>query len=842
MNAAGILLAIRLARRELRGGLRGFGVFLACLALGVGAVSCVGTLNASLEAGLRRDARTLLGGDLEVRQSHLPPRAEALELLADLGRVSLQARIRGMAHAGDGHSAVVEIKAVDAAYPLYGRVILEPDLPPAEALAERDGLFGAVAEPRLLERLGLRPGQELRLGHGRFRVTAMLRTEPDRGATLFNLGPRLLLSQAGLESTGLLQPGSVVSYSALVRLHPGVASEQARAALTREFPDETGWRVLDHGQAAGGIRRSLDNISLYLTLVGLASLLLGGIGAAGAVRGFLASRADALAAMKAVGAERGQILAAYLTQILVLAAVGSALGLLAGVLGANAAAALLSQVLGVPSAPGLYPGPLLSGLAYGLLTALAFSVWPLSAVAAVSPVRLFRGYADPGTPRPSACALAVSGLCALALLTLTLVNAPAPGVVLGFAAGVVLSSLALFLLARGAKALAKSLPSPRDPRLRLALGNIHRPGSGLTAVVFSLGLGLAVLCTVVLADLNLRDTLDRRMPASAPAYFFLDIPKNALKLFQDTVLTVPGVTREEHAPTIRGRVVRVNGVLSEKVRPDPDAAWILRGDRGLTMADRPPEGTSLAAGEWWPEHYQGPPLVSFGEQEAKGLGLQIGGTITVNVLGREITARVASLRRIEWTSLALNHAMVFSPGVLDAAPYSYLATVYSTPGAEEEVFRAVSTAMPDVTAVYVRDVLDDVRRTAGRIALAARAATAVALLAGLLVLSQALRANLQARRREAVVFKVLGATRSDVLLSLAAEFCLLGLSTALAASLIGALASRAFTTRLLLGGWSLHPWALAACALAGTAATLALGLLGVRRALGQKAWPVLRNE
>ncbi|WP_449242216.1 ABC transporter permease [Desulfovibrio sp.] len=842
MNAAGLLLAVRLARRELRGGLRGFGVFLACLALGVGAVSCVGLLNASLEAGLRRDARTLLGGDLEIQQSHLPPRTEALDLLAGMGRVSLQARMRGMAHADGGRSAVVEVKAVDAAYPLYGRVVLEPNLPLAESLAERGGLFGAAADPRLLERLGLRPGQELRLGHARFQVRALLRAEPDRGGTLFNLGPRLLLSRAGLEATGLLAPGSVVTYSALARLEHGATVEEARAILARTFPDETGWRVLDHGQAAGGIRRSLDNISLYLTLVGLASLLLGGIGAAGAVRGFLASRADALAAMKAVGAERGQILAAYLVQILALAALGSAVGLLAGAVGANATAALLSRTLGVPAAPGLHPGPLLSGLAYGLLTALAFSVWPLSAAAAVSPVRLFRGYADPGTPRPSACALAVSGLCALALLTLTLLNAPAPGVVLGFAAGVALSSLALFLLARGARALARNLPRPRDPRLRLALGNIHRPGSGLTAVVFSLGLGLAVLCTVVLADLNLRDTLDRRMPASAPAYFFLDIPKNGLKLFQDTVLAVPGVTREEHAPTIRGRVVRVNGVPSEKVRPDPDAAWILRGDRGLTMSDRPPGGTSLAAGEWWPEHYQGPPLVSFGEQEAKGLGLQVGDTITVNVLGREITARVTSLRRIEWTSLALNHAMLFSPGVLDAAPYTYIATVYCPAGAEEKVFQAVARALPDVTAVYVRDVLEDVRATAGRIALAARAATAVTLLAGLLVLSQALRANLQARRREAVVFKVLGATRGDVLLSLAAEFCLLGLSTALVAAVIGALASRAFTIRMLFGGWSLHPWALAVCALAGAAATLALGLLGVRRALGQKAWPVLRNE
>lgn len=839
---SGLALALRLARRELRGGARGFGVFLACLALGVAAVSAVGSLSRALEEGLHRDARTLLGGDLEVRQSHRPILPQALADMAVLGRVSLQVRMRAMARAADGGAAVVELKAVDRSYPLYGHAVLEPDMPLEQALAGADGLPGAVAAPQLLERLHLRPGDELRLGQARYRLMAVLVSEPDKSGSLFSLGPRLLTPREGMEDTGLLAPGSVLTHSALLRLDPGRTPEEVRSLLERAYPQETGWRILDYRQAAGDLRRSLENISLYLTLVGLAALLLGGIGAAGAVRGYLASRADSLAAMKAVGGTRGQVMAASLLQVMALAGLGSLIGLAAGVLTANVAALLLARQLDMPVAPGLYWGPLAAGLAYGLCTALAFSIWPLSAAAGVSPVRLFRGYADPGPLPPGREALPTALACGLALLTLALTQSPSATVVLGFAAGVLASAAALFALARGLRALVRCAPRPRDPRLRLALANIARRGSGLTAVVFSLGLGLAVLATIVLTDLNLRDQLDYQMPAAAPSYFFMDIPKNGLERFQQTVLAVPGVHREEHALSIRGRVVRVGGVPAEEVRPDPDAAWILRGDRGLTSAALPPPGTRLSAGEWWPEHYQGPPLVSFDERAAQGLGLKLGDSITVNVLGREVTARIASLREIEWTSLALNHAMIFSPGVLEATPHTYLATVYADRGAEEALFRAVSQALPEVTSVYVRDVLEEVRRLAGRIGLAVRLASAVTLLAGTLVLSQALRANLQARLYDAVVFKVFGATRRDVFLSLAAEFCTLALATALAAAVIGGAAARVFSSKLFQDPGSLHPAALAACILAGVAATLGLGFLGVRRALSQKALPVLRNE
>lgn len=842
MRPADLLLALRLARRELRGGLRGFGVFLACLALGVGAVSAVGTLTSALEEGVRRDARSLLGGDLEVLQSHRPPGPAAEDFLRPLGAISEQVRMRAMARAEDGNSTVVEVKAVDAAYPLYGRLVLSPDRPLAEVLAGGDGLPGAAAAPQLLSRLGLKLGDTVRLGQTRFKLLAEVRTEPDRSSQLFSLGPRLLISAPALRSTGLLAPGSIVTYAVLARLRPGLDARTVKTEMEKAFPGETGWRIREYGQAAGGVRRSLDNISLYLTLVGLSSLLLGGIGVAGAVRGLMATRLDALAAMKAVGGQRAQVGAAVLLQVLLLAGLGSVLGLAAGALTANIGALFVSSRLGLPAAPGLYAGPLASGLAYGLLTALAFSIWPLSAAVAVSPSRLFRGYGDPGRRRPGPWAVAVSLAAGAALFLLTLIGSPAPRVVLGFTAGVILSTAGLFLLARAIKFLAKRIPHVRDPRLRLALANLHRPGSGVTPVVFSLGLGLAVLATVVLADLNLRDQLDGFMPQAAPSYFYLDIPKDELATFRKTVLAVPGVRREEHAPSLRGRVVLVNGVPAEKIHPDPDVAWVLRGDRGLSTAREMPAGTRITAGHWWPSDYSGPPLVSFDEQAAKGLGLGLGDTLTLDILGREVTATIASLRAIEWSSLALNHVIILSPGVLDAAPYTYIATVYADPGADEALHRAVSEVLPDLTAIYVRDVLNDVRRLAANIGLAVRAASSVALLAGLLVLSQALRANLRARHFDAVVFKVFGATRADVLLSLAAEFCLLGLVTALAASAIGTLAARAFVLRLLHGAFSPHLLPLALCSLAGVLATLGLGLLGVRRVLSQEAWPVLRNE
>ncbi len=834
-------LAWRLAWRELRGGLRGFGVFLACLALGVAAIAAVGSLAAAVRASLSADAKAILGGDLELRQTLYPLEAKARAFLAARGRVAEVVTMRVMVRAG-GEGILAELKAVGAGYPLYGKVVLASGRPLQQALATKGGLPGAVAAPELLARLGIKPGQVVRLGRARLRLSDVLQSEPDRASGFFALGPRLLTSRRALAASGLLVPGAVARYLYKVRLaDPAADPQKVIASLRAAFPGR-GWRLRAYASATTILERVLSNLALYLTLVSLAALLVGGIGVAGAVASYLEGRAASIAALKSLGARRRLVVSAYLLQTLLLALAGSLLGLAAGWGLSRLMAALLAPHLGIAVRVGFHPAPLAVALAFGLLTALAFSLWPLSAAGRISPARLFRGYADPARPRPSPAALGLMALCALALLLLALASAQRPSAVWAFA-GAAAGSVALFAgFAALVRLAAARLPRPGDPRLRLALANLRRPGASTISVVFSLGLGLTVLVAVTQVEGNLQDQLSRQMPRQAPSFFMVGVAKERIGELRSLLKATKGVERLEAVPSIRGRVVKINRVPVEEARVDRRYRWALRSARGLSFARGQPKKAVLSAGHWWPPDYRGPPLISFAADIAEGFGVGVGDTLTLVIMGREVTAKIANLRIVNWRSLRLNHSIIFAPGVLEAAPYRYIATAYCTPGAEERVRRAVSARFPDLVVVPVKQVLADVSRLVGNVGLALRACAGLALLAGLLVLAQALRANLRRRHYEAVVLKVFGATRGDITFSLSAEFLMLGASAAALAALAGAVTSYAFMAWLFRQPWSLQPGTLALIAAGGVVLTWALGLAGVRGALSQKAWPILRNE
>lgn len=853
-------LAWRLAWREMRGSLRSFRIFLACLGLGVAAIAAVGQLAASLEAGLRRDAKSLLGGDFAVSQVHAPLSAEVLELLRAGGRVETLARMRAMASVGEGRATLTELKAVSGGYPLYGSFGLEDGGELHLALASADGTFGAVVERSLLVRLGLNPGEEFRIGEARFRIRGVIAREPDQAGGVFGLGPRIVISLEGFAATGLERPGSLITWIYPVRTQDGATASRLKAELRRLWPDAQ-WRIRETASASGGVQRFVDNLSMYLTLVGLISLLLGGVGAAGGVRNFLDTRLETIAVLKCLGAGRGQVVSIYLTQVLALALGGTLAGLGLGAAAAWIAGDRLAAGLGMSVVPGLYLLPLLTAGAFGLLTALGFCAPPLARAVAVSPARLFRGYADPGADSGSGAVGTARRLgwvaaltCAGLMLVLALAAMRKAGIVLGFGAGVVLAA-ALFRglacglawgLRRLSAVLPAILPSPVNPRLAQALANIHRPGAPTASVVLSLGFGLGALACVVLIEGNMRNQIAARLPKVAPLYFLLDIrPDELPRLAADLErlgADAPGEVRFESQPSVRGRIVRIAGREPEERRIPDEVRWVVRGDRGLTYMDSPPPGLRLKSGAWWPTGYSGPPLLCLDDEVARGFGVAVGDEITVNVLGREITARIAATREIDWSTLSLNHVMIFSPGVLEAAPHTFLATVAGGPEVADRVIRLLTRDYPEVGAVYVRDVLAEVDGLLRKVALAIGAVSAFTLAVGMLVLSEALRVNMRARHHESVIFKVLGATRRDILTVFVLEFLILGGATALAAGVLGSAASWVFMRTVLRGEWVFLPWSLAGLLLAGAASTLLLGLRGVRSVLGRGSWTILRDE
>ncbi|MBY3583169.1 ABC transporter permease [Rhizobium bangladeshense] len=839
-----VSLAFRLALRELRGGIRGFYIFLACIALGTGAIAAVNSVSQSITDTIASQGQELLAGDVRFELNNREATPQEMSFLEGLGTVSVSTGLRSMARKPDGSDqALVEVKAVDDAYPLYGRFEAEPDYPLAALLSGQGGTYGALAAPLLLDRLGLAVGDELLLGNVKLSITGTVKTEPDALSEGFGFAPRLLVSRQALESSGLIQTGSLVEHAYKIRLEDRSTMSGIQARASREFPS-AGWAIRTSDRAAPSLTENITRFSQFLTLVGLTALVVGGVGVANAVRAFLDSKRTTIATFKCLGAPAVVVVLIYLFQIAIISLGGIVIGLVIGALSPIFAAQFLAQFLPVSTAPTLYPGALVLATLFGILTTLAFAILPLGHAREVPATALFReqGFETrrlPSWPYILLAALFMVGLAALAILT-----AYDRFIAVVFVGAIVFAFVVLRLVAALIAWLARRSPRVSSPALRLAIGNIHRPGALTPSVVLSLGLGLALLVTLTLIDGNLRQQLTGRMNEGAPNFFFVDIQSAEVDAFRNLVQAQAPKGNLMEVPMLRGRIVAFNGEDVTKMNVPAAGRWVLNGDRGITYADALPENAALSEGSWWDKDYSGEPLVSFSSEEAHELGLKIGDTVTVNVLGRNITAKIANLRRVEWESLSINFVMVFSPNTFRGAPHAWLATLTdpsSTPAEDAAILKSVTNAYPTITSVRVKDAIDIVNRLVAQLATAIRAAASVALVASVLVLAGALAAGNRARTHDAVVLKTLGATRAMLIRAFSYEYLILGLATAIFSLIAGAAAAWFIVARIMRLPSTFLPDVAGLTLVTALVLTVGIGLIGTWRILGQKAAPVLRE-
>jgi putative ABC transport system permease protein len=840
-------LPLRYALRELRGGLRGFYIFIACIALGVMTISGVGSVAASLSDGLAREGRTLLGGDVAFSLFQREAKPEEIAFLRARGEVSVIASLRGMARAADGRLALVEIKAVDAGYPMLGQLSLEPNIPVTDLLAERDGAFGAAADQTLLTRLDLKLGDRVNVGSATFQIRSLDNGEPDKLAGGLGFGPRFLVSEAGLRATQLIQPGSLVRWTYRVKLPSDINSDRNTTRLvddTRQALPHAGWEVRSRDNASPQLERTISRFTQFLTLVGLAALLVGGVGVANAVKSHIDRRRDVIATFKAVGATGGDVFAIYLTQVMGLAVIGSIIGLVAGAALPFAIVYLFGKVLPLPVEPALHVDELALSLVYGLLTALAFGLWPLGRVRDVPVAALFRETVSVASHRPRWRHLAWMAAVIAVLITVIIGLAYDKRVATVF----VVSAIAVFILLRAIAAvlmaLARRLPRARMTMLRLAITNIYRPGALTPSVVMSLGLGLAVLATITQIDGNLRRQFMAALPEHAPSFYFIDIPSTEADRFTAFLRqTSPGSTVEE-VPMLRGRIVAARGVSAEDLHPSTDSEWVLQSDRGLTSTGEIPKGSKIVEGEWWGADYNGPPLVSIEKKIADGLKLKIGDEIVVNVLGRDISAKIGNMRTVDWQGLGINFVLVFSPNAFRGAPHTHIATLteaHPDAGSEAGIVKSVANAFPTVTSVRVREALETIGAVVTNLVLAIRGASAITLISALLVLGGALAAGHRHRVYDAVILKTLGATRVSLLGAYALEYLLIGFATAIFGVIAGSIAAWLIVTRLMTLSFVWQAGSAAGVVASTLFVTVGLGLAGTLMALNQKPAAVLRN-
>jgi putative ABC transport system permease protein len=844
----GGLLPFRFALREMRGGLSGFYVFIACIALGVMSIAGIGSLAASLANGLARQGQVILGGDLSFTLIQREAKAAERAFLQDHGAVSAAATLRAMARAGDGQATLVEVKAVDTAYPLYGTVELDPAGPLKAALAERDDVFGAAADATLMARLNLKPGARIAVGNANFEVRAVLASEPDKLAGGIGFGPRFMVSEDALRATGLLQPGSLVHWHYRLRLpanDEGDAAAKAVTAKARSTFPQAGWDIRSRSNASPQLERDVERFTQFLTIVGLTALLVGVVGVGNAVASHLDRKRDVIATMKALGAGGRRVFAIYLTQVMLLALVGGAIGVMLGAVLPFATAFAFRAIIPLPIEPALHLGELALALLYGLLTAFAFALWPLGRAHDLPVGELFRDQvaAQPRRPRRIYIALTVVAVAALAALAVLLSFDQRVAVIfVGTAAAVF---VVLRLVAAALMFAASRAPRVRSTALRMALANIHRPGALTPSVVLSLGLGITLLVTVIEIDGTLRQQFAAALPERAPSFYFLDIPNDQAGRFEAFVKAQAPQGRLDEVPMLRGRIVSAKGIPVDKLRPSDSAAWVLQSDRGITYTGELPKGSRLVEGQWWGPDYAGPPLLSFEKRIADGLGLKLGDEVTVNVLGRDITARIANMRIVDWQSLAINFVLVYSPHAFDGAPATHLATLSypggGTPAEEGAILRTVADNFPMITAVRVKEALQAVGSIVENLVLAIRAASAITLVAAALVLGGALAAGHRARVYDVVILKTLGATRARLIGAYALEYLLLGAATALFGVIGGSVAAWLIVAELMHLRFAWLPIPALAAALGAVLVTVVLGLIDTFAALGQKPAPVLRN-
>ena len=829
-------LAWQFARREIRGSIGRFRVFLGALLLGVAAIGTVGSVAESMRSGIGDNARILLGGDIEFSSLHTPPDDSIVDLARNFGAVSQVVQMRAMLQTATARK-LVELKAVDSQWPLVGKSIISPDIGLTDALADN----AVIADPSLLRSLGLAPGDSARLGDLDIRVSAELLSEPDRSISFVSFGPRVLISQATLQATGLQQPGSFITYRYRLILN-NETDRQAALTSLRDATSDTHVRVRDLADAAPGFDRFINQAEVFLVLVGLTALLIGGLGVAGAVRAWLASRIDIIATLKCVGAPARLIFRIYLLQVMCIASIGVSAGVVVAAIAPLFAIQILAGYVTVPLDLTIYPVPLLVAAGFGLGTAYLFAVWPLAKAEEVRAADLFRRLVaiPEGRPKPVyllSMLAAAGGLALLALIATRDIK-----ITSGFIGGSLAALLLLSILGHVLVMLLRRMPRPGFVPVRLAISNIIRPGSPVRSVIIAFGLGLSVLVTVSLSEANLGRQIDSRLADDAPDWFFIDIQPHQIDEFEQTVATIDGISEMNKTPMLRGRVVRLDNVPVSQITPDEGSAWILRGDRALTWSATPPKGSEIVAGNWWDTDYSGPPLVSMSYEAANDFGLTIGDTVSINVLGREITATITNLRAVDWESFSINFVFVLNPGVLDAAPHSWIATTHADDdAAADAVERAITSQFSNVSAVSVKEAVATAQQVIALLGGAIRLTALVTLVAGIAVLAGTVASSEAQRLADSVILKVLGATRLSIGLAWFFEYALLGLLTAIAAACIGTIASWALVAQLLEADFEFKGWLVLATTLCGAFLTAVLGLISAMQTLGRKPAPVLRE-
>ena len=837
------MIAIKFALRELRFAFKHFRIFIACLFLGTTIIASVGSVTKNISTSLEWDARMFLGGDVEIETNQRTLSDEEMTYVTDrVQEISLVTELRAMAHTeGFTDSSLIEIKAVDSGYPMFGELVTSSGLSTTVLFEYKEGHWGAVPSEAITTRLDRTVGDILNIGSLEYVIRGITVKEPDSSNAGFQLAPTIIVSSDSMEETGLITFGSLVEYNYRLRLAEGEDSQKFEDDVEAAFPDSD-WRVRDKSSGGGSTQRFIDRMGQFMTLVGLTALLVGGVGVSNAVHGYLNSKTNTIATFKILGASSNTIFQIYLQQIMIMSFISIVLGLLVGGSLPFIFADFLESKMPIDISREFYPVPLGVAAFYSILISLIFTLWPLAKAKNISARQLFRQTIAPekGEKLPHIYLTIIVGLVTL-MLGMVFYMADYRQLT-GYFIGGMIASFGLllgtgYLVCHG----VGSLPRKFSPTLRIVLSNITRPGNSTLSIILSLGLGLILLTTISLVEFGLDAEIERRVNTDAPSYFFLDIQKAEHADFKEFSTAKEGVSLYRTVPNLRGRITHIKGISSDEAEVDQDVRWMLRGDRGMTFSDEVPEDNKLIAGDWWPQGYLGQPQVSISNDMADGMDLGPGDNITVNVLGRSVDVTVRSIRSVDWGGFGINYVLMFDPHVLSHAPFTYVGTIKSTSQTEATNYRAITRQFPNVTTVRLKEVLENVKLLLLQIKGAIDVMASITIVAGVLVLSGAIAAGHKGRIYDSAVLKVVGATRMDILKIYIFEFIILGVATSMVAIVLGSIAAYGIVVGIMEMDWTFSLQIPLLTVAASIITTMSIGMFSIWKAMSVRPAQVLRG-
>ena len=835
-------LPFRIAARELAGGLTGFWVYLACIALGVFAIAAAGSVTLGFSNGLKAESKTLLGGDASFSSVQRRASPDELSWLAARGQYSENININVMGEAGDVRRQV-DVRAVDEQHPLIGAPALSggaTDL--RTALAFENGRWGVAATASLLENFNLQVGDNIDLGRIPATIRAQLDKESDGIGQPGTFGPGVTIDLKALESSDRLSDGRLFRASYRLVLDDASAEDTLEEAAKDAWgPNGLSYRGPE--EAVDGLQNLLGMLNDFLSVIGIAALIAGGVGISQASTAFLETRIPSIAAFKALGAEASTIGTAYLLQLGALALLGAFIGIILGAATPFAIALFLGDRIPLPTILQIYPAPLIRALLLGLLTAAIFALPPLGRARATRPAALFRNLGEDDktkTPWPERIA---AGVAAIALIVLAVWSSEEPLVTIALIVGASFAWLILLAMAQVIRRLARAAAKTASGMTRLTLANLGGPGSLAPTIAPALGLGLGLLVFVASIQANILNQVNETTRANLPSLFFLEIKNAEIDQF-DQIMAAQGVAVDDpekyrRAPLILGRVTQIKGqpVIPENVAEDE--RWVVENELFMPYVGAQPPEADIVEGEWWVPDYTGPLLVSVETDAARGMSVGLGDSISFRISGREVTATIASLRNVDWGGFGASAttSFVFSPGTLEASNPQHRAIARTEEDIEADIVKALGAVMPDVIVFQTRETLEAAVRLLGNISVAINAAASIVMLSGLLVLIGAFAAMARQLRNESALLKTFGATRGGVLGLYAGEFALSGAVATLFGALMGVGAAWPVVTRVFEAEW-IMPWG--AILIVSSFAILAAALGGIIVGITTLAHPPAR--